>query len=148
MVKSLSPFLTVEPSVTCTSCMIPLTSGVTTVEEIGLMEPEADTESMNSPRVMNVVLVTGAAAGLVFCIKRSITSIASSTTIPSTMPTFINFFLRRILRWRIRLSYASRASASSSSSVGVITPIREITSDVLSEADDVSDSCCWSLRSK
>ena len=36
--------------------VMPSTSGVTTVDDTGLMDPDAETESLNSPRVTNVVL--------------------------------------------------------------------------------------------
>ena len=101
--KSLSPLSTAEPSATRTSWMMPSTSGVTTVEETGLMEPEADTESLNSPRVTNAVLMAGPSDCAPPWMTWAMVTAMIATT-PRMTPTFMRFFLLRTLRWRMRLS--------------------------------------------
>ena len=94
------------------------------MDDTGLMDPDAETESLNSPRVTNVVL--GITVVFWPCPPwhiGKINNVTRRTKTPAAIPALISFFYDELCGDEARLSLPLRASASSSLSPGEMTPI-------------------------
>ena len=105
MVNRTSPAATCWPVTTFTLSMVPSMTGETTVEEMGLIEPDPVTLEVKGPRVTGCVTTcTVGTACVAETFRQTRKPAARTTTMPAAMPRLMRRFLRRSAR--MRLSWA------------------------------------------